>query len=421
MLNPRLDDLITYPFERLSRLLDDIAPPAGVAPIILSVGEPNHEPPSFVTETLSEYADDWGRYPPTRGTPGFRQAVTDWLGRRYDLPDGFITADAHVLSCAGTREAIFMFGLVAVPEQKIGRDQNATTNHDAKHNANHNANHGPVVLVPNPLYHVYAGAGVMAGAEAIFVPALEKTRFLPDFHALGPELLDRTALAYLCSPANPQGTAATLDELKALIALAIDHDFILAVDECYSEIYDATPPAGALQAAAAMGSRAEAALNHLVIFNSLSKRSSAPGLRSGFVAGGAEPIAAFAKLRNFASSQTPLPVAKVAERLWRDEDHVQRIRDDYRAKFDLAEQALAGRYGFYRPDGGFFLWLDVGDGEAACRRLWAEAGLKVLPGACLCPDGPEHQRPGFAYIRLALVHETDTLNEAMSRLRRVLN
>ncbi|MFT5540513.1 MAG: N-succinyldiaminopimelate aminotransferase [Alphaproteobacteria bacterium] len=409
MLNPRLDDLMTYPFERLSRLLDDVTPPEGIAPIILSIGEPRHAPPSFVAETLSEHADDWGRYPPTRGTPSFRQAIAEWLGRRYDLPEGFITAESHVLPCAGTREALFMFSLVAVPEQKGGPDRGAA------------ANLCPVVLVPNPLYHVYAGAGVMAGAEVIFVPALEKTRFLPDFHAVSPEFLARTALAYLCSPANPQGSAATLDELKALITLAIDHDFILAVDECYSEIYDATPPAGALQAAAAMGAKAEAALNHLVIFNSLSKRSSAPGLRSGFVAGGIAPIAAFAKLRDFASSQTPLPIAMVAEQLWRDEDHVHRIRDDYRAKFDLAKEALAGRYGFYRPDGGVFLWLDVGDGENACRRLWAEAGLKVLPGACLCPDSTEHQRAGSAYIRLALVHETDTLGEALSRLCRVLN
>lgn len=410
MLNLRLNDLMTYPFQRLTQLLDDVTPPEGVAPISLSIGEPRHTPPSFVTEMLSEHADDWGRYPPTRGTPGFRQAVADWLTRRYDLPKGFVTADAHVLPCAGTREALFMFALVAVPEQKDGAAGTADTNAC------------PVVLVPNPLYHVYAGAGVMAGAEAIYVPALAESRFLPDFHALGPELMDRTALAYLCSPANPQGSAATLDELKSLLSLAIDHDFILAVDECYSEIYDATPPAGALQAAAAMGSKAETALNHLMIFNSLSKRSSAPGLRSGFVAGGAAAIAAFTKLRNFASCQTPLPIAMVAERLWRDEDHVQRIRDDYRAKFDQAENALAGRYGFYRPEGGFFLWLDVGDGEEACRRLWGEAALKVLPGTCLCPDDTiEHQRPGAAYIRLALVHETATLGEALSRLCRVLN
>ncbi|MFM2129256.1 MAG: hypothetical protein RL477_802, partial [Pseudomonadota bacterium] len=193
------------------------------------------------------------------------------------------------------------------------------------------------------------------------------------------------------------------------------------VDECYSEIYDREAPPGALEAAASFGARRDQALEHLVIFNSLSKRSSAPGLRSGFVAGGATAIADFARLRNFASCQTPLPIVTVAERLWRDEDHVAATRAAYRLRFDVAEKLLAGRYGFYRPDGGFFLWLDVGDGELAARRLWAEAGLRVLPGACLCPDAPELQKPGARYIRLALVHEPDTIGEALSRLCRVLN
>ncbi len=406
MLNPRLDELMTYPFERLTRLLDGIAPPDGITPVALSLGEPRHAPPAFVAGLLTEHAADWGRYPPNRGTPGFRQAVADWLQHRYRLPDGFVTADAHVLPCAGTREALFMFALVAVPKRKGGGGAR---------------NLRPAVLVPNPLYHVYGGAAVMAGAEPVYLPAVAETRFLPDFAALPAALLERTALTYLCSPANPQGTAATLDELKALIELAMAHDFIVAIDECYSEIYDRAPPVGALEAAAAFGARRDQALEHIVIFNSLSKRSSAPGLRSGFAAGGAGAVAAFAKLRNFASCQTPLPVITVAEHLWRDEDHVTASRARYRAKFDVAEDALGSRYGFYRPDGGFFLWLDVGDGDAAAQRLWAEAGLRVLPGSCLCPDGPEHQRPGRDYIRLALVHEPDVLGEAFARLTRVLN
>ncbi len=403
MLNPRLDELMTYPFARLRALLDGIAPPEGVAPLSLALGEPSHAPPAFVAETLAEHAGDWGRYPPTRGTAGFREAVAAWLARRYRLPEGFVTADAHVLPCAGTREAIFMFALAAVPQRKPGTTAQ------------------PAVLVPNPLYHVYAGAAQMAGAEAVFVPALPETRFLPDFTALPAPLLARTVLAYLCSPANPQGSAAALDTLKDLIALAMAHDFILAVDECYSEIYDAAPPAGALEAAAAFGGCAREALEHVVVFNSLSKRSSAPGLRSGFVAGGAGAMAAFARLRDFASCQTPLPIITVAERLWRDEDHVARSRARYRAKLDTAEAALAGRHGFYRPDGGFFLWLDVGDGDAAARKLWAEAGIRALPGSCLCPAGEAQQRPGRPYIRLALVHEPDTLAEAFTRLGRVLN
>jgi N-succinyldiaminopimelate aminotransferase len=405
MPNPRLDQLMTYPFERLTRMLDDLAPPPGIAPIVMSLGEPRHAPPAFVAETLSAEAAAWGRYPPNRGTPGFRAAVAGWLTRRYDLPEGFITADAHVLPCAGTREALFMFALVTVPKQKA---ENGTA---------------PLVLVPNPLYHVYAGAAVMAGAEPVFVPAVKANRYLPDFAALGTETLGRTALAYVCSPANPQGSAASLEELRRLIALAMEHGFILAVDECYSEIFDgAVPPAGALQAAASFGAERERALEHIIVFNSLSKRSSAPGLRSGFVAGGATLIAAFAQLRNFASCQTPVPVLAAAEKLWRDEDHVADTRAGYRQRFDIAEKALAGRFGFYRPDGGFFLWLDVGDGDAATRELWARAGLRVLPGSCLCPDDtPEHREPGAAYIRLALVHDPATIGEALDRLSRVLH
>ncbi len=403
MLNPRLDQLMTYPFERLTRMLDGLAPPEGVAPIVMSLGEPRHAPPAFVGETLAAEAAAWGRYPPNRGTPGFRGAVADWLARRYGLDDGFISADANVLPCAGTREALFMFALVAVAEQKKG-----TT---------------PAVLMPNPLYHVYAGAAVMAGAEPVFVPAVKAGRYLPDFTALDKATLARTTLAYICSPANPQGSAASLDELKGLIALAIEHDFILAVDECYSEIYDGdAPPAGALEAAHAFGAERGRALDHVVVFNSLSKRSSAPGLRSGFVAGGARLIAAVAGLRNFASCQTPIPVLAAAEKLWRDEDHVAQTRDGYRRRFDIAEKALAGRFGFYRPDGGFFLWLDVGDGDEATRELWTRAGLRVLPGSCLCPDDtPEHREPGAAYIRLALVHDPDTIGEALDRLSCVLH
>lgn len=404
MLNPRLKDLIPYPFERLTKLLDGRAPPPGTEPILMSLGEPRHEPPAFVAETLAGAAADWGRYPPLRGTPEFRAAVADWLTGRFGLPQGLVSPDANVLPVAGTREAIFMFALAAVPPE-----------------APDGSGEPPLVLVPNPLYHVYSGAAVMAGAEPVFLPATAATRFLPDFANLDAETLRRTALVYLCSPSNPQGSAMPLEDLQALIGLAMDHDFVVAVDECYSELYFEAPPAGALQAAASFGDRAGAALNHVVVFNSLSKRSSAPGLRSGFIAGGADLIEAFAALRNFASVQSPLPVIAAAEKLWRDETHVAAGRARYREKLDLADDTLDGRYGFYRPDGGFFLWLEVGDGMDAARRLWTEAGLRVLPGGCLCPPGEALGRPGAAYIRLALVHEPDTIAEALHRLQRVLN
>ena len=404
MLNPRLKDLIPYPFERLTALLAGLAPPPGTEPILMSLGEPRHEPPAFVAETLAAAAADWGRYPPLRGTPEFRAAVADWLTARFALPEGFITADAHVLPVAGTREAIFMFALAAVPPEAADGPGGR-----------------PLVLVPNPLYHVYSGAAVMAGAEPVFLPATAETGFLPDFTGLDGAVLHRTALVYLCSPSNPQGAAVPLADLRALIGLAMDHDFIVAVDECYSELYFEAAPPGALEAAASFGGRAREALNHVVVFNSLSKRSSAPGLRSGFIAGGPDLIEAFAALRNFASVQSPLPVIAAAEKLWRDEAHVTAGRRRYREKLNLADRTLDGQFGFYRPDGGFFLWLDVGDGMDATRRLWTEAGLRVLPGSCLCPPGEALGRPGAAYIRLALVHEPDTIAEALHRLKRVLN
>ncbi|MGH7094539.1 MAG: aminotransferase class I/II-fold pyridoxal phosphate-dependent enzyme, partial [Stellaceae bacterium] len=227
---------------------------------------------------------------------------------------------------------------------------------------------------------------------------------------------ERTALFYLCSPANPQGTIASLDYLKQAIRLAREYDFVLAVDECYAEIYDQLPPPGALEACAALGG----GFDHVVVFHSLSKRSSAAGLRSGFVAGDPRYVGQFKRLRDFGGCQVPLPVQAAATALWRDEAHVVENRALYRRKFDLAEAALGGRYGFYRPDGGFFLWLDVGDGEAAALRLWREAAIRVLPGGYTARAGQSGVNPGSQYIRLAVVHDAATLEDAFARIRRVL-
>lgn len=394
MRNPRLDHLTDYPFRRLAALLDGIAPRG--KPLALSIGEPRHAPPDFVPRILAEAAEGWGRYPPMAGTPELRAAITDWLIRRYRLPEGMLDAERHVVPVAGTREGLFQAALVACGDGRGGRP--------------------PVVLLPNPFYQVYAGAAVMAGAEPVFVPATAETGFLPDFAALPAQVLDRADLAYLCSPANPQGTVADLQRLKAAVDLARRHDFVLAADECYSEIYDRDPPPGALEACAALGG----GLDNVLVFNSLSKRSGAPGLRSGFVAGDAALIAAFLRLRSYGGASLPLPIQAASAALWRDEAHVEAGRALYRAKFDAAEAALAGRFGFRRPAGGFFLWLRVGDGEAAARRLWAEAGLKVLPGAYLAREDDDGANPGQAYIRVALVHDADTVHDAMTRLARVL-
>jgi N-succinyldiaminopimelate aminotransferase len=360
----RVQSLSDYPFDRLRALLADLSPAASLEPLMLSVGEPRHPPPPLVARVLSEHAGDWNRYPPVEGTAPFREAVVRWLDRRYGLPTGFLDPDRHVLPAAGTREALYLVAQVAVEQ---GRSP------------------VPVVLIPN-------------------------------LGALSSALLDRTALFYLCSPGNPQGAVAPIALLQAAIELARRYGFLLAVDECYAEIYDRSPPPGALEAAARLSDTPA----NVIVFHSLSKRSSVPGLRSGFVAGDEAVIAAFRRLRAFAGATVPLPVLAASAALWSDEDHVEANRALYRAKFDRAERRLAGRFGFYRPAGGFFLWLDVADGEAAARRLWHQQAVRTLPGAYLARDGGVRGNPGHPYIRIAMIDDLSRTEEALSRIALVL-
>ena len=396
MLNPRVSDLPDYPFDRLRTLLDGVEPPAGMKPLVLSVGEPRHSPPAMIAETLAENAGLWGRYPPGDGTPEFRAAVADWLIRRYGLGEGAVDPDRHVLPVAGTREALYLISALVVPQKKAGG--------------------APAVVMPNPFYHVYGGAAAVCGAEPIYLPAAPETGFLPDIAALDEKTLKRTALFYFCSPANPQGAVAGIETLKAAIRLAREHDFVLVADECYAEIYDRDPPPGALQACAALGE----GFDNVLVFHSLSKRSSAPGLRSGFVAGDDKLIKPFKRLRNYVGPQVPMPAIAASTALWRDETHVEANRALYRRKFAIAEDVLGGRFGFYRPAGGFFLWLDVGDGETAAKRLWSEAAIRTLPGAYIGRPDASGRNPGGRYLRLALVDDPETTAEALERLVKVL-
>ena len=396
MLNPRLEALSDYMFQRLARLLEPIRPPAHRPVIDLSVGQPMHPVPPLLAETLRAHEHLWGRYPPVGGTPAFAEAVTDWLTRRYQLPDHALEPERHVLPVAGTKEALFLIAQAVVPERKNGAR--------------------PAILLPNPFYNVYLGAAVMAGAEPVLLSVSATTDHLPDLDALTPDLLGRTAAFYLCSPANPQGKVADLAYLERLLELARAYDFVLFVDECYAEIYTGEPPAGALQAAGALGS----GFDNLLVFHSLSKRSNAAGLRSGFVAGDPALLAGFRRLRAYAAAVQPLPVLAAATALWQDEKHVVANRALYREKFDLADQRLNGRFGYFRPDGGFFLWLSVGDGEAAARRLWAEGGIKVLPGAYLARPDRNGHNPGHEAIRIALVHDRMTTATALERLVEIL-
>ena len=392
MLNGRLGALPDYPFERLRALLDPLPPAAGRDVIPMSLGEPQHPYPEIVARTLADGAHLYGKYPPIAGTPEFREAVVDWLNRRYGLARGLLERDRSVLPLSGTKEGLFLAAFVAVPPEKAGGQ--------------------PAVLMPNPFYQCYAGAAVAAGAEPVYVPARREADFLPDFAALPEALLARTALVYLCTPANPQGTAASPDYLAGLLQLARRFDFVLAVDECYAEIYTGAPPTGALAAAQALGG----GLDRLLVFHSLSKRSNVPGLRSGFVAGDAELIQPFRRLRDYGGAAVPLPILQAATALWRDEAHVVENRRLYGRKFDLAERMLSNRFGFYRPAGGFFLWLDVGDGAAAARRLWTEAAVRVLPGDYLTVGGPGNTDIGRPYIRVALVHDEAVTEEALGRI-----
>ena len=395
-LNPQLDTLSDYPFEALRTLLNPVTPVVNDAPILMSLGEPQHLPPALLAETLAVHAHEWNKYPPMAGTPELRQAIADWLARRYRLAPGSLDPDHHVMPLAGTKEGLYLFSSVVMPREKAGRK--------------------PVVLVPNPYYLVYNGAATMAGADPVFLDATRDNQFLPDLHAIPKATLERCALFYLCSPSNPQGTIASLDYLKKAVELAREYDFVLAADECYAEIYDRLPPPGALEACAALGR----GFDNVVVFHSLSKRSSAAGLRSGFVAGDPKLVGQFKRLRDFGGCQLPLPIQAASAALWRDETHVIENRALYRRKFDLAEAALGDRYGFYRPAGGFFLWLDVGDGEQAALQLWRDAAIRVLPGGYTARAANAGVNPGSEYIRVAVVHDDATLDAALTRMRKVL-
>jgi aspartate/methionine/tyrosine aminotransferase len=399
MLNARLSGMTDYPFTRLAGLLGKVPPFAGRPVLNLAVGEPQSQPPKIAADTLAANAHDWGRYPPIAGTPDFRNAVAGWLNRRYRLPGGAVDPDRAVLPVQGTREALFQIATVAA--QHTGRADAA-------------------VLFPNTSYATYAAAGHLAGAEAVPLSTRREQNFLPYLDRLDPALLERTALLYLCTPSNPEGAVASLDYLKKAIGLARQYDFVLAVDECYAEIWDTAPPPGALEAALALGNGGEDPFANLIVFHSLSKRSSAAGLRSGFVAGDRRLIALMQRLRTYASSAPPLPIMAASAALWADDAHAAQIRDMYRAKVDMAQKSLGGRVNFYRPAGGFFLWLEVGDGEAAAVRLWRDAAIRVLPGAYLGRRDADGVNPGERFIRVALVHDNETLGPALDRVADLL-
>ncbi|HEY0212860.1 MAG TPA: aminotransferase class I/II-fold pyridoxal phosphate-dependent enzyme [Paenirhodobacter sp.] len=382
----RFSNLPEYAFSRLRALLDST--PAGGDVVQFTIGEPRHPMPDFVGQVLAENLAGFAKYPPNDGTPDLLAAISGWLGRRYDVDVG----PDRIMALNGTREGLFNAALALSPETKNGKK--------------------PVVLIPNPFYQVYAVAAVEVGAEPAFVPATEETGFLPDYASLPAEILDRVTIAYLCSPANPQGAVAPRDYLAGLLHLAQKHDFRLFVDECYCELYRNAPPPGALQVAHAEGIDPE----HVAVFHSLSKRSNLPGLRSGFVASGVQNMKHIRRLRAYAGAPLPLPIQRVSERVWADEAHVVENRALYAQKFADAAQIFAGVNSFRLPEGGFFLWLPVEDGEQAALKLWRETGVRVLPGAYLSRE-VNGDNPGKGYIRVALVAPRQETQRGLIQLR----
>jgi N-succinyldiaminopimelate aminotransferase len=391
VLPGRLAQLPPSSFAKLATLLDGVEP--GDKPISLAVGDPHGEVPPFVMEAIARHADRFGVYPPIDGTQEWRDAATGWLQRRFALP----SVDPAVLPLNGTREGLFLAPFIVTPETKAGGR--------------------PVMLLPNPFYQCYAAAALACGAEPVFVRADAASGFLPDFAALPKAILERAVAAYLCSPSNPEGACASEEYWRTLFALADQFDFTVFADECYADIYRDKPPVGALSVRGAPFAR-------LLSFHSLSKRSGLPGLRSGMVAGDAKLMAKFRALRNYAGPQVPLPVIAASAAAWNDESHVAANRARYAERFALAERLLGNRTGFRLPDGGFFLWLDVGDGVDTALRLWRQGGVRVLPGAYMGREsdpGKPRTNPGFPYIRVALVNDLSTIMKAFERMVEILD
>ncbi len=401
MFNPRLTDALSdYPFARLNGLIADVTPPAHLPLINLSVGEPQGALPAFARKILADEVEGWSKYPPNQGIADLNLAIVEWLERRYRLPQGLLDPARHVIPTAGSKEGVYVIATVATPQEKGGVK--------------------PVVSIPNPFYQAYLGGAVLSGAEPYFANAHAATGFLPDVEQIDEAIWKRMAIFYLCSPANPQGAMASLAYLQRLIRLCRRHDTVLALDECYAEIYTGQPPTGGLEAAFAMDETGgKDPFRNVVVFHSLSKRSNAAGIRSGFMAGDPRLVAMMLRWKTYGGTQIPFAVQKASAALWREETHPVETRAWYAKNFRVAEQILHNRFGYFTPGGGFFLWLDVGDGEAATRRLWGEAHLKVLPGAYVCRE-TDGVNTAERYIRVALVHDEKTTREAMTRLATVL-
>lgn len=395
-MNPGLSFCHPYPFEKLTALKQGIVPPEK-AHISMSIGEPAHPTPDFIRQALLDNSKGLGNYPTTKGIPALREAIAGWLSRRFSIPQSQIDPETQVLPVSGTREALFSIAQCVV-----------------------NANENPIVIMPNPFYQIYEGAALLAGAEPYFINTTQATNYLPDFDSVPAEIWRRCQLIYICSPGNPSGAVMPMQEMVKLMNLAEQHDFIIASDECYSELYDdeSNPPPGLLQAAYAMGNTA---FKRCLVFHSLSKRSNAPGLRSGFVAGDADILKAYFQYRTYQGCAMPLPTQHASIKAWQDEEHVKENRQLYRAKFDAFIDILNDVCDINKPAASFYIWLKtkIPDTDFA-QQLFAQHNVTVLPGSYLSREA-HGVNPGANHVRIALVAPLAECVDAARRIKQFLS
>lgn len=393
-MNPDLDLLHPYPFEKLAALKAAVSAPAALSDIMLSIGEPKHLPPAFVLDTLISNLNKLSSYPTTKGLPELRTAIANWATTRFQLKAGSFSADKHVLPVNGTREALFAFAQAIVDRSQAQ----------------------PLVVSPNPFYQIYEGAAILAGAEPYFLNCTPDNHFIPDFAAVPADIWERCQLLFICSPGNPTGAVMSSEQLKQVIALADQYDFVIASDECYSELYfdEQNPPVGLLQACAELG-RDDFA--RCVVFHSLSKRSNLPGLRSGFVGGDAKILEKFLLYRTYHGCAMPVPTQLASMAAWQDEQHVIDNRSAYREKFDAVLNILDGCLDVQKPDASFYLWPKTPiKGELFAQQLFAQQKVTVLPGSYLA-RAANGINPGEDYVRMALVAPLAECIEAAQRIK----
>jgi len=393
-MNSDLDRLQPYPFQKLRSLFQGITPNSALAPVSLSIGEPKHPTPAFIRDSLNRHLDGLAHYPTTNGAPALREAIADWLKRRY----GLTTVDprTQVLPVNGSREALFAFAQAVV-------DRHANSEK-------------PLVVSPNPFYQIYEGAAWLAGAEPFYLNTLAKNHYTADTSALTTAQWRRVQLIYVCSPSNPTGRVMTLDDWRQLFERADRFNFIIAADECYSEIYpdEKQPPLGALQAAAQLG---RTGFERLVVFNSLSKRSNVPGMRSGFAAGDATVIEKFLLYRTYHGCAMNPAVQAASAAAWAEEAHVRENRRLYRQKFAAVVPLLREVTTVRPPDAGFYLWLQTpGSDTDFAQGLYRDYNVTVLPGAYLARDA-HGVNPGNGFVRIALVAEMEECLDSARRIR----